>query len=41
MVFPADIKADNIMMELVDDQVLHAFTRAELDSPAPAAGQTV
>jgi serine/threonine protein kinase len=23
------------MMELVDDQVLHAFTRAELDSPAP------
>ncbi|KAG7152481.1 Serine/threonine-protein kinase SRPK like [Verticillium longisporum] len=30
-----DIKADNIMMELVDESVLAAFTQSEIDHPSP------
>ncbi|KAK4129481.1 hypothetical protein N657DRAFT_652860 [Parathielavia appendiculata] len=30
-----DIKGDNIVMELVDKQVLDAFTEADLDNPTP------
>lgn len=30
-----DIKADNIMLELVDESVLEAFTQSEMDDPSP------
>ncbi|KAK4154729.1 kinase-like domain-containing protein [Chaetomidium leptoderma] len=39
-----DIKADNILNELVDEGVLEAFTKAELETPSPrkfVGGQTV
>lgn len=35
LIFLADIKADNILNELVDGGVLEAFTKAELEAPSP------
>ncbi|GAB1315991.1 hypothetical protein MFIFM68171_06201 [Madurella fahalii] len=30
-----DLKADNILIEIVDKQILEAFTKAELENPSP------
>jgi hypothetical protein len=35
LAFSADIKADNILNELVDEKVLKTFTKAEMKTPSP------